>query len=202
MKSIRLLLWTALGFALISLTGFGDQWRVMAVAAPDWTRVPDAVPFLAPHEQFSAAMIGGWQYLVTVAADANWISGSEADRLIRQGISLALICGWCGIVCVCLTLYALMRRPAGSIGEEINAVGVAANYGGARQPALNLSEVTDGLSQAQFSVTNLLLDPAAQPIAEPLRDISHQLQQVSTVIHSAQNSGHAAMAPRKWEAAR
>ena len=202
MKSIRLLLWAALGFALISLTGLGDQWRVMAVAAPDWTRVPDAAPFLAPHEQFFAAIVRGWQYLVTVAADANWISGSEADRLIKQGISLASLCGWCGIVCVCLTLYALMRRPADPRGEEISADGVAANYGGARQPALDLREVTDGLSQAQFSVTNLLLDPAAQPVAEPLRDISDQLQQVSTAIHSTQNSGHAAMVARKWGAAR
>jgi uncharacterized protein YukE len=88
------------------------------------------------------------------------------------------------------------------MGEEISADGVAANYGGARQPALDLREVTDGLSQAQFSVTNLLLDPAAQPVAEPLRDISDQLQQVSTAIHSTQNSGHAAMAARKWGAAR
>jgi len=172
------------------------------VAAPDWTRVPDAAPFLAPHEQFFAAIIRGWQTLVTVAADANWISGSEADRLIKQGISLASLCGWCGIVCVCLALYALMRRPADPMGEEISADGVAVNYGGARQPAQDLREVTDGLSQAQFSVTNLLLDPAAQPVAEPLRDISHQLQQVSTAIHSTQNSGHAAMASRKWEAPR
>jgi len=171
----------------------------MALATPDWTRVPDALPFLAPHEQFSAAIVRGWQYLVAVVAELNWISVSEADRLIKQGVSLASICGWCGIACLSAALFVLTREASESMRHEIGGEGGEPRHGG-RQTSEGLRGIAAGLSQAQFSITNLLLDPSAQPVAEPLRDISHQLQQVSIAVQGIQSAGQATRLPAKREA--
>lgn len=168
MKAVRITLVLACGLWLLGLTPVGQGWQVMVMPALEWTLTPGATPSLTPAEQAMEWVIHVWHQVIGVMQDASWIGGNQAGILIRDGFSLAALLNTAAILCVGLALLLTLRNQTSTSQPSTGAV----------------REIGVGLSQAQFAVTNMLLQPKAQPVAESLRELQQQLQSIAESVQS------------------
>ena len=169
MKRIRIALLLAGLCWLIGLSPLGDEWRVMVMPQLEWTKTEGASPSLTPAEMVMEFFVNGWHLWVGFLQDLSWITEGRAMLLIQNGVALGSLLNALAILCVVIALFFSLRS------ERPNA---------RPSSATALREVGVGLSQAQFSVTNMLLEPRSQPVAESLRNLQQQLQSISESVQS------------------
>ena len=170
MKRIRIALLLAGLCWLIGLSPLGEAWQVMVMPPLEWTKTEGASPSLTPAEMVMEFFVNGWHLWVGFLQDLSWISEGRALLLIQSGVALESVLNAFAIFCVVIAIVLSLRseqpqkRPSS---------------------ASALREVGVGLSQAQFAVTNILLEPRSQPVAESLRNLQQQLQSISDSVQSA-----------------
>ncbi|NBW01419.1 MAG: hypothetical protein EBR85_06880 [Betaproteobacteria bacterium] len=169
MKPIRIALLAAVLCWLIGLSPLGDAWQVMVMPQLEWTKTADAAPSLTPAETVMEFFVNGWHIWVGFLQDLSWISEGRALLLIQDGVALGSVLNALAIVCVVVALFLSLRSDKSAIKPSSLSA---------------LREVGVGLSQVQFSVTNMLLESRSQPVAESLRDLQQQLQSISESVQS------------------
>lgn len=170
MKRVRFALLTASVCWLIGLSPLGESWQVMVMPQLEWTKTEGASPSLTPAEMVMEFFVTGWHLWIGLLQDLSWISEGRAMLLIQNGIALEAVVNALAIFCVLIAILLSLRSEQPQ-----------------RRPssASALREVGVGLSQAQFAVTNILLEPRSQPVAESLRNLQQQLQSISDSVQSA-----------------
>jgi hypothetical protein len=168
-KRIRIALLLAGLFWLIGLSPLGDEWQVMVMPQLEWTKTEGASPSLTPAEMVMEFVVNGWHLWVGFLQDLSWITEGRALLLIQNGVALGTVFNAVAILCVVAALFFSLRseRP----NDRPSSVTA-------------LREVGVGVSQAQFSVTNMLLESRSQPVAESLRNLQQQLQSISESVQS------------------
>lgn len=167
MKQVRVFLWIAAALAALSLTPFGDAWQVM-VLPPAPVAVPgsDTVVFVAPHEAVFQWIIEAWQSVLKSMANTGLLSERQAARIIAHGFLMQSVLQVLAAISAAIALVFSMR---------------GANT--ASQPLAPAREqIASSLQQVQLGVTNLLLNPDAQPVAEPLADIAMRLRSAQDIV--------------------
>ncbi|MFZ9391810.1 MAG: hypothetical protein EBU74_00540 [Betaproteobacteria bacterium] len=169
MKRIRIALLMAGLCWIIGLSPLGDAWQVMVMPQLEWTKTEGASPSLTPAEMVMEFFVNGWHLGIGFLQDLSWITEGRALLLIQNGVALGAVLNAFAILCGAAALLFSLRseRPVARPSS-----------------ASALREVGVGLSQAQFSVTNMLLDSRSQPVAEPLRNLQQQLQSISESVQS------------------
>ncbi len=169
MNRIRIALLSAGLCWLIGLSPLGNEWRVMVMPQLEWTKIEGASPSLTPAEMVMEFFVNGWHLWVGFLQDLSWITEGRALLLIQNGVALGTLLNALAILCVVTALFFSLRGDRPSPRQS---------------SATALREVGVGLSQAQFSVTNMLLESRSQPVAEPLRNLQQQLQSISESVQS------------------
>jgi len=168
-KRIRIALLLAGLCWLIGLSPLGDEWRVMVMPQLEWTKTEGASPSLTPAEMVMEFFVNGWRLCVGFLQDLSWITEGRALLLIQNGVALGTLLNALAILCAVAALFFSLRS------ELPNA---------RPSPVTALREVGVGLAQAQFSVTNILLESRSQPVVESLRNLQQQLQSISESVQS------------------
>ena len=169
MKRIRIALLLAGLCWLIGLSPLGDEWQVMVMPQLEWTKTEGASPSLTPAEMVMEFFVNGWRLCVGFLQDLSWITEGRALLLIQIGVALGTLLNALAILCAVAALFFSLRS------ELPNA---------RPSPVTALREVGVGLAQAQFSVTNILLESRSQPVVESLRNLQQQLQSISESVQS------------------
>lgn len=182
---------------LISWTPWGAGWSVFVSLAPEWQGVPNAVPYLMPHEHFVHWMAQVWAGAVLASSELGLFDTTTAAMLIRNGLAsevilrglvlLLLIVGWLGAV----------RGFGRSSGEAFLASDARGDmvsleptlgFDSGQQAGQSNAEALDQLAQQQLMVQNMLLDPQAQPVSETLIQLSHNLQGLEQALRRDQSA--------------
>ena len=189
---IRGFLWLALLLAAASFTELDDQWQVMVLP-------PVAPGVAAGNAGLLHDLLSVWHALIHAMADIGLISDASGHRIITQGFSSgALLRAFAALSClVTLILSMLLSKPAavtssssvpaepflgsvqdGEISVRVDAVSNAIT-------ASELKEVQETLAQIQGKIADLLLDPQAQPLAEPLSEVGRELESAHQALETA-----------------
>jgi hypothetical protein len=196
-QRLQALLLIAAALLLISLTPWGSSWSVFVSLAPEWQGVPNAVPYLMPHEYFVEWVAHGWAGVVLAISDAGLLDGTTASMLIRDGLTLAvvlrslvlllLIVGWLGAV------QGLRRAsPETSLAEAhrvtMESVEPKLGFDSGQSIGQSNAHVLETVAQQQLIVQNILLDPQAQPVSEPLMQLAQNLQGLEQELRRHQSA--------------
>lgn len=196
-QRLQALILIAAVILLISLTTWGAGWSVFVPLAPEWQGVPNAVPYLMPHEQIVEWIAMGWSALILASLDAGLLESATASMLIRDGLAsevvlrslvlLLLVAGWLGAV-------RGLRRAS----EELRSTDEPHAEMASVEPKMQLepggqsdsrdAEVMNQLVQQQLLVQNMLLDPQAQPVSESLMQLSQNLQELEQELRRHQST--------------
>lgn len=196
-QRLQALLLIAAALLLISLTPWGSSWSVFVSLAPEWQGVPNAVPYLMPHEYFVEWVAHGWAGVVLAISDAGLLDRTTASMLIRDGLTLAvvlrslvlllLIVGWLGAV------QGLRRAsPETSLAEAhrvtMESVEPKLGFDSGQSIGQRNAHVLETVAQQQLIVQNILLDPQAQPVSEPLMQLAQNLQGLEQELRRHQSA--------------
>lgn len=158
MKKVVVFLSVAVVLGTVSITPWAARWSLMSLG-------PAADP-----DHMLTGVIQAWQTVVDVLQQGQVISASRAFEWHTHGIRVDDACRSVALVAVVLAWIA--------------ALGVYGQTAKGRTPPAEVREAAMGVSQAQHALTNVLLDPQAQPLAEPLSDVARQLARASDSLSS------------------
>lgn len=179
MNWIRGCLWLALLLMLASFSALDDMWQVLVLPAP-----PAGV---GPGEGAGVlyALLNIWHGLIRQLADIGLISDVTGYQIITRGFSsgdfLRAMSAFSGLIALILAMFPGNTTPTSA--RQGSTVADAREMGDAT-PASALARVTESLAQTQNQVADLLLDPQAQPVVEPLADIGRELASVHQSLES------------------
>lgn len=168
MKRIRIALLLAGLCWLIGLSPLGDEWQVMVMPQLEWTKT-EGKPFVDTRRDGDGVLCE-W-----LAPLRRFFTGSFLDHR-----------GPCTPVDPkrCRAGHAF-KRARNSLCSRRFIFSLRSELPNARpSPVTALREVGVGLAQAQFSVTNILLESRSQPVVESLRNLQQQLQSISESVQS------------------
>lgn len=159
MKKVKILLSLAVVLGVLSITPLATEWQILSSGAS------------AADGHALQWAIDAWRDVVDWLRDGQLISSARAydwrtngiavDELLQALALAAVVLGWIA------SLGSRSEPPAAHAGPEIREAAV-------------------GISQIQHAMTNVLLNPQAQGVAEPLTDIARQLHSVGDVLSSMQ----------------
>lgn len=157
MKKVMVFLTLAVVLGAASITPLAANWQMFSLG----TDVSDGHAL--------QWFIDAWRAVVDLLRDGQLISVARADDWRANGIGIdQFFQTFCVIFVVLGWIAALGGRTES----------------GANPASSEVREAAVGIAQIQHAVTNVLLDPQAQGVAEPLADIARQLHAVSDVLSS------------------
>lgn len=157
MKKVMVFLTLAVVLGLASITPLATNWQMFSLG-------PNA-----PEGHALQWLIDGWRAAVDLLREGQLISAVRADDWRANGIGIDQ---FFQTLCVIFVLLGWIA----SLGGRTESGATAASSA--------VREVAVGIGQIQHAVTNVLLDPQAQAVAEPLADIARQLHTVSDALSS------------------
>ncbi|MBU3724604.1 MAG: hypothetical protein FGM18_03710 [Burkholderiaceae bacterium] len=157
MSKVKVFLSLAVVLGLASVTPLAAGWQVMSLG------------LTAPEGHPLQGGIDVWRAAVRFLHDGGLISSSRADDWRLHGIGVDHLLQTLAVIAVVLAWIASLVVPGQS--EVVT-----------RSPEVR--EVAVGVAQLEHAMANVLLDPQARPIAEPLTDIARQLHKVSDALSS------------------
>ncbi|MEN9759289.1 MAG: hypothetical protein RL676_438 [Pseudomonadota bacterium] len=162
MKKIIFFLSLAVIAGAASMTPLAAHWNVFSLG----TQASDGHAL--------GWVIEAWRAVVDGLANGQVLSAATASEWRSHGVGIDQALAAVAVVCVVLGwIAALGGRASSKSTAPVNTP--------------DWREVAVGLSQAQHGLTNVLLDPRSQPVAEPLADIARQLDQISETLSSAEH---------------
>jgi hypothetical protein len=168
-RRLHLWLWLAFFAFVLSFLFLASDWRFMLVSPPAWTLVKDAYPMPMPHEAVLQFFIEIWHGLIGRMGEKGLLDPDTARSIIVEGFPIAT--GWrlLAFLCVVIALWQAVRL------SKLSAVShqETEHINNEKIRRLQL------LSQAELTVNNLLLDPAAQEFSEDLQQVSRQIKGAS-----------------------
>lgn len=194
-QRLQILLLLAAVLLLISFTPWGAGWSVFVSLAPEWQGVPNAAPYLMPHEQLVQWIAHGWAGVILASSDAGLLDATTASMLIRDGLASEVVLrslvlfllgvGWLsavrGLRRVSVETPVVDARRAG-----VGTIEPTLLVDSGQQMGLRNEEVFHQLAQQQLIVQNMLLDPQAQPISESLMQLSQNLRELERELRRDQ----------------
>lgn len=194
-QRLQILLLLAAVLLLVSFTPWGAGWSVFVSLAPEWQGVPNAMPYLMPHEQLVQWIAHGWAGVILASSDAGLLDATTASMLIRDGLAseivlrslvlLLLVVGW-------LSAVRGLRRVSAEapVADErcadVSTIEPTLRVDSGKQKGLHNAEALHQLAQQQLIVQNMLLDPQAQPISESLMQLSQNLRELEQELQRDQ----------------
>ncbi len=157
MKKVMVFLTLAVLLGVVSVTPFAANWQLFSLG-----------PYASEMPALQG-MIDAWRSLVDGLQAGGLISSSRAADWKMQGISVEHFCQTISVVFVVLGWIAALGVQTES-NESLTS--------------LEIREIAVGVAQIQHAMTNVLLDPKAQPMVETLTDIARQLHSVGDVLSS------------------
>lgn len=200
----RLLLVFSVLCAVFSITPIADEWQVLVRLAPEWTSAPNGYPYDAPHEVVAQAIVSGWQSGLQAAAHNGWLTDEQAAALIADGLPLKSVLQ--GVAALLFVLSAFLWALVSVQGPkrtsaERNSPPETSKSDLFTEPVMtSISELSrsvpiaedsaapsleERLADLELQVTNLLLNPDAQPVAEELVGLNRDLRELSRVLTSS-----------------
>ena len=162
MKKVIVFLSIAVVLGIVSITPLAANWQMLSLGAA------------AGDGHAFQGVIDAWRGLVDGLQQGQLISSARAYDWRTHGIGVDAFLQTVAMVAVVLAW--------------ISAMGVrgATGASGTTTP-VQWREAAVGIAQIEHALTNVLLDPQAQSVAEPLNDIAQQLRSVSDALASAPN---------------
>lgn len=157
MNKVTVFLTLAVVLGAASITPLAADWQLLSLG----TNVPE--------DHALQWLIDAWRSLVDVLQEGQLISSSQAYDWRTNGIGVDQFLQTSSVIFVMLGWIA-------SLGGRTES--------GAGPASSEIREVAVGIAQVQHAMTNVLLDPQAQAVAEPLADIARQLHSVSDALSS------------------
>lgn len=157
MKNVKLFLSLAVVLGVISITPLAASWQFLT---------------LGPNPPDGHALqwvIDLWRALVGLLQEGQLISSSRALDWSASGIGIDDFFQTMSVIFVVLGWIAAMGAQT-----ESSAV----------RSSSEVREAAVAIGQVQHAMTNVLLDPRAQAVAEPLTDIARQLHAVGDALSS------------------
>ena len=165
MKKIIVLLSLAVVAGVVSVTPLAAHWNMFSLGNP------------APEGHALIWVIDVWRAVVDTLAQGQVLSAERASDWRAQGVGVDQFLFGVSVVSVVLAWIAALGGSATMRAQATHA-----------PTPTQWREVAVGVSQAQHGLTNVLLDPQAQPVAEPLADIARQLEQIGEAISTAHDA--------------
>ncbi len=164
MKKIIFFLSLAVIAGAASMTPLAAHWNVFSLGSQ------------ASDGHALGWLIEAWRAVVDGLASGQVLSAATASEWRAHGVGVDQALAAVAVVSVVLGWIAALggRGSSKSTASSVNTS--------------DWREVAVGLSQAQHGLTNVLLDPRSQPVAEPLADIARQLDQISETLSSAEHA--------------
>jgi hypothetical protein len=165
-RRLHLWLWLAFLAFVLSFLFLASDWRFMLVSPPGWTLVKDAYPMPMPHEAVLQFFIEIWHGLIGRMGEKGLLDPDAARSIIVEGFPIATAWRLAAFVCLVVALWQAVRL------SKLSAVShqETEHINNEKTRRLQL------LSQAELTVNNLLLDPAAHEFSEDLQQVSRQIK--------------------------
>lgn len=163
MKNVKVFLSLAVVFWVISITPLAASWQFLT---------------LGPNPPDGHALqwvIDVWRALVGLLQEGQLISSSRAADWSTSGIAVNDFFLTLSVIFVVLGWIAAMGARTES---------------SAARSSSEIREVAVAIGQVQHAMTNVLLDPRAHAVAEPLTDIARQLHAVGEALSAVNGNEH------------
>lgn len=163
MKKVIVFLSIAVVFGIVSITPLAANWQMLSLGAA------------AGDGHAFQGVIDAWRGLVDGLQQGQLISSARAYDWRTHGIGVDAFLQTVAMVAVVLAWISAMGVRGATVAS------------GTTTP-VQWREAAVGVAQIEHALTNVLLDPQAQSVAEPLNDIAQQLRSVSDALASAPNA--------------
>jgi len=160
MKKVIVFLTIAVVCGVISMTPLAANWQMLSLGAT------------AGDGHALEGVINAWRGLVDGLQHGQLISSARAYDWRTNGIGIDAFLQTVAMVAVVLAWISAMGARGATVASS------------ATTPA-QWREAAVGIAQVEHALTNALLDPQAQSVAEPLNDIAQQLRSVADTLASA-----------------
>ena len=157
MKNVKIFLSLAVLLGMMSITPLAAGWQFLTLG-------PNP-----PDGHVLQWVIDAWRGLVALLQEGRLISSSRAVDWSTNGIGFNDFFQTMSVVFVVLGWIAAMGARTESSADRSSS---------------EAREVAVAIGQVQHAMTNVLLDPRAQAVAEPLTDIARQLHAVGDALSS------------------
>jgi hypothetical protein len=196
MTTLRPHLFLAALLIAVSWTSFGSEWRFLVVEPPPSS--PDV--FIAPHVHAMVWLVDAWRSLIETLSEADFIDRSLAVELARDGLPMWLPLQALALILLLAGFFRAGRLSAAPASTEdplrsdprLDDTGASAN--GAQSlsssPSSHMSRFSNAdafrheavldqeLTEISHRLGNLLLNPDAHAVAEPIADLGRRVRQL------------------------
>jgi hypothetical protein len=194
MTTLRPHLFLAALLIAVSWTSFGSDWRFLAVEPPQ--SGPDV--FIAPHVHAMVWVVDVWRSLIDMASEADLIGSSLAAELAREGLPMWALLQALALVLLLIGFIRAGRSSTASpatddhvrsdpqLGHtnlpsdvgQLSSAPVSAQTGRFNEAEMTRHQalLDQELTEISHRLGNLLLNPDAHAVAEPIADLGRRVR--------------------------